>query len=99
METDAYITSMDGARIGLTITSPRTGEHRSRAAILVHGISSDRHEGGLYDQLAGALSAGGFAVLAVDLRGHGLSDGDQTDFSISGAINDVVAVLRHAEKL
>lgn len=40
--------------------------------LLVHGYGE---HGGRYEHLAGALAAGGYAVHAVDLRGHGRSPG------------------------
>jgi alpha-beta hydrolase superfamily lysophospholipase len=46
---------------------------RARAAIaIVHGLGE---HGGRYESIAGRLSAYGFSTFALDLRGHGRSDG------------------------
>jgi pimeloyl-ACP methyl ester carboxylesterase len=52
---------------------PRTGSRQ--AVVLIHGFGSSRaHEfQGRFVELAGALHERGFAVLMIDLRGHGAS--------------------------
>lgn len=64
----------------------QTGE---TAALLVHGITSEKTEGGFYTAIAEQLSAHGVTSLAIDLRSHGESEGEQVDFLMSGAINDI----------
>jgi acylglycerol lipase len=62
--------SRDGVRIHMRSWSPQ-GEPRAVVAIC-HGVNS---HGGQYGWTAEQLTARGFAVVAVDLRGRGKSDG------------------------
>jgi fermentation-respiration switch protein FrsA (DUF1100 family) len=70
---------------GLTLSGwffPHDGD---RAAIVVHGRSSNRIQSDLDDirrgeHIADFFIAHGFAVLLFDLRGHGNSDGDRYSF-------------------
>ncbi len=97
--TQPSLISLDGTRLATALTLPAAGQSPRQSTVLIHGISSDHTEGGLYDDIAAQLSHAGCAVLAIDLRGHGQSDGEQTDFTIGGAITDVLAALHHAETL
>ena len=42
-------------------------------ALFVHGITADRHEWGLFDQIVKSLYDKNIASLAIDYRGHGKS--------------------------
>ena len=46
----------------------------SAAVVVVHGINE---HSGRYARLAGDLTRHGYAVYAMDLRGHGRSEGDR----------------------
>jgi dienelactone hydrolase len=59
------------------------------AVLLVHMLSRSHHE---WDSTAQALSAAGFAVLALDLRGHGGSSGSFAD-GLASMQQDVQAAL------
>lgn len=89
--TSIELASMDGTRLSATLVDPSRPGRGS--CVLVHGISSDKSEGGLYDELASSLAEIGLSVLSLDLRGHGSSEGAQNEFSLSGAANDIVAAL------
>lgn len=61
--------------------------------LLLHGLASNCR---LWDGAAGHLSTLGHDVIALDLRGHGLSDKPDTGYSVpevAGDILDVVGVL------
>ena len=58
-------------------------------ALLLHGITSERTEAGLYTLFAAQLNARGIKTVLLDLRSHGDSSGKQEDFLLSGAINDI----------
>jgi alpha-beta hydrolase superfamily lysophospholipase len=63
------LTSADGRAIpALYSTGPNAGP---RAALLMHGITAEKTETGLYTQLAERLLAQGVSVLSIDLPGHG----------------------------
>jgi len=55
-----------------------------RAVILVHGRDASKQNAisGTIVELGAALHDGGFAVLMIDLRGHGESEGDHYSFGV-----------------
>jgi alpha-beta hydrolase superfamily lysophospholipase len=59
------------------------------AILYVHQLQKSRKD---WDQVASQLAAGGFAGLAIDLRGHGESPGSPQDYS--GMVQDVRAARR-----
>ena len=61
--------------------------------LLVHGLASNAR---VWDGVAGRLAARGFAVYAVDLRGHGESDRPEAGNDTETAAEDVAAL---AERL
>ena len=70
MEADSFITAVDGTR--LRRRSWPAGDHPRAAIAIAHGIGE---HGGRYAWLAGRLNAAGYAVEALDARGHGESGG------------------------
>lgn len=68
-ETVAVHTS-DDLDLAASFFPPRGKSGRAPAVILVHDAGADRHQ---FDRLAETLRKRGFAVLAIDLRGHGES--------------------------
>lgn len=89
MRKQVTLNSLDGTQLAGHLYSPLSSPKRS--ALLIHGISSEKSEGGLYEDLAQELLQCGYSILALDLRSHGESQGDQTEFTISGAIADIQA--------
>jgi pimeloyl-ACP methyl ester carboxylesterase len=67
-----------------------------RVLVLVHGLLMNRH---MYDNLAPAMAARGFRVIAVDLLGHGASDKptDMRAYSMSSFADQVAALVDHLE--
>src|SRR4030042_715479 len=59
----------DGAEIAATFFRPQ-GKARVPAVVLLHQLGSDRHA---WKALAQKLTLNNYAVLAIDLRGHGES--------------------------
>lgn len=57
------------------------------AVLFSHSFLSDRHSGGHFDRLAGHYRTAGYATLAFDYSGHGLSD------------DDIITLDSHAEDL
>ena len=60
-------------------------------AVLLHGLSSNAR---ILDLVAPQLSAAGLAPLAIDLRGHGLSEKPETAYDFATFAGDVSAALR-----
>jgi dipeptidyl aminopeptidase/acylaminoacyl peptidase len=68
----------------------RRGNGRG-ACLLVHGITADRHEWGLFDHLSDALSERSISTLAIDYRGHGTSLLPISSLSLPGVYLDIAA--------
>jgi len=66
--------------------------------ILAHGITVDRHEGGLFDRQAQALNEMGVSTLQIDFRGHGMSELPSQEMTISGEVLDLAAVLESVQQ-
>jgi alpha-beta hydrolase superfamily lysophospholipase len=81
--------SLDGTLLAANVYEPAGPP--VGAALLSHGILSEKTESGLYDQLGDKLARSGILALALDFRGHGESEGDQTAFAIAGILNDLRA--------
>ena len=95
-ETALRIASTDGilldARLTLTDGTP------NGMILLVHGIASEKEEGGLYTRLAAALAGAGFDSLRFDFRGHGQSSGSSVDMTIRGETDDLSAAIACARQ-
>jgi uncharacterized protein len=77
----------DGFVLRSTITEPAPS---SGAVLVAHGITGDRHEDGVLDSLAQALARDAYvASLRFDFRGHGESDGESADMTVSGEVADI----------
>ena len=63
------------------------------AIALVHGLGE---HSGRYERLASRFTDAGFAVWAIDLRGHGKSPGHQGDTRFAPALEDVDALVARA---
>jgi acylglycerol lipase len=69
-----------------------TGAPRGAIA-LVHGLGE---HSGRYEHLAARFADAGFAVWAIDLRGHGKSPGHQGDVRFAPALEDIDALVARA---
>lgn len=70
-----HVTS-DGVTLFLRKWEPKTEIPRKAAMLILHGITA---YSGPYAMIADPLSERGFTVYGLDLRGHGLSDGNRGD--------------------
>ena len=69
-------------------------DHEPRGAVcLVHGLGE---HSGRYSHLAQRFTDQGFAVFALDLRGHGKTSGTRGDLRLPAAISDVGELLDQA---
>jgi len=79
----------DGVTLAATWYEP--SGRPAPAVVLVHMLQKSRRD---WDQLATRMAADGIAVLALDLRGHGESQGSAQDHA--GMVQDVRAARRFA---
>jgi acylglycerol lipase len=91
--TNAEILSKDGTSIHVRTWLPATPPRA--VVVLVHGLKA---HSGLYESPATEMANAGFAVYALDLRGHGKSDGRRLYAqSISDYVDDVRATVKLAK--
>ncbi len=72
------ITTRDNQKLQATFFAPKKKNYRAPAAMLVHGAGEDRSE---LEKIGTTLQKRGFAVLSIDLRGHGASRTEELDWS------------------
>lgn len=82
----------DGLRMAATAVVPTAP---SAVALLLHDAGRNRDQAGLFPQLAAALAERATATLRIDLPGHGASEGQQEELTLSGLLNMISAGLRH----
>ena len=58
------------------------------AALLVHGITVDKEEGGMYERLANNLAEIGCSSLRFSFSGHGRSSGSDTEVNVGSQIEE-----------
>ena len=79
---------------GVTLRTVRWGNLAEASAVplvLIHGLASNAM---LWEGAALEFASLGHAVVAVDLRGHGLSEKPDNGYDMQSVTNDVVGVLR-----
>jgi pimeloyl-ACP methyl ester carboxylesterase len=84
---DIAFSSFDGTALYGTLTRPE--EPAKGVALFVHGITSDRSELGIFDNLSQRLAGMGIASLRFDYRGHGRSHLSSQEISLYGILSDV----------
>ncbi|MHA2066729.1 MAG: alpha/beta hydrolase [Candidatus Thorarchaeota archaeon] len=70
------LVTSDGVSLFIREWAPKIETPRESAVLLLHGLTA---YSGPYAMIAEPLSERGFAVYGLDLRGHGLSDGNRGD--------------------
>jgi dipeptidyl aminopeptidase/acylaminoacyl peptidase len=88
---DITLTTVDG----LEIAGWHIAGTQSKAIIVVHGIDTNRTA---VLPEAESLAQAGYHILLIDLRGHGLSEGNQNSYGYREAL-DVVAAVEYAASL
>ncbi|MGC8627060.1 MAG: lysophospholipase [Acidimicrobiales bacterium] len=74
----------------------RAAVTRAPSVIVVHGFGE---HAGRYEELASALASAGWSTWAVDLRGHGLSEGHRADIEELGLVlGDLDRLTRQAAR-
>jgi len=85
--TEVRIPMADGATLHV---ERRAGRPESVPFLLVHGLASNLR---LWVGVAEELHRYGHTVVAVDQRGHGLSDAPDSRYDIDAAVGDLLAVI------
>ena len=79
---------------GHSLRTIQRGERRTDSPVflLIHGLASNAR---MWDGVGDALQESGYASVAIDLRGHGLSDKPDSGYDFDTVCDDVVGVLDH----
>ena len=86
-------------RISGLLDLPELGEKKKCAiAILLHGIG-DHKSTPFMNTLSAGLLQKGIGTLRIDFNGHGESDGNFTDMTISSEVKDAVAAINYVKQL
>lgn len=88
--------SRDSLKLHGTLTLPANGV--SGLMLMVHGITSDRAEWGIFDMLAKEVAEEGIASLRFDFRGHGQSALDEHLITLSGILSDITSASQELER-
>ena len=88
--------SCDSLKLQGTLTKP-AGSVRG-LMLMVHGITSDRSEWGIFDLLAEEVAKEGVASLRFDFRGHGESELDEKLVTLSGILSDTTSAWQELER-
>jgi len=90
----------DGLTLRSTVHIPDgPAQRRWPVAVFIHGFTSNRLEVPSFVAMARLLADNGIASVRVDLSGHGESDGDFFDVTITGEIAEARAVLRAVREM
>jgi pimeloyl-ACP methyl ester carboxylesterase len=93
---DFKIKTSDGVKIAGTFYESKADN--PAGIVLLHMLNRDRRD---WDSFARALQASGYAVVAIDLRGHGDSDLDWRDFAdkdFRKMVEDVDVAVKYLKK-
>jgi uncharacterized protein len=100
MEEKVYFKTSDGLRLCGILSVPKNPSVSSgqKCVILCHGIAMTKEEDGIFTNLAYKLCESGFAVLRFDFRGHGESEGESVDMTITGERTDLEAAVNFLQE-
>lgn len=91
-EEKIFFKSLDGLNLCGILSFPQ--KPTKKCIILCHGITVDKEEEGVFTQLAKVLCRVGFAVFRFDFRGHGESDGESTEMTVTKEEKDLEAAIK-----
>jgi uncharacterized protein len=87
--------SRDSLKLYGTLTTPASGTEA--IMLMVHGITSNRDEWGIFELLADEVAKEGVASLRFDFRGHGESTLDEQLITLFGILSDVASAGQELE--
>lgn len=96
MDEKIYFKTSDNLTLCGILTTPRI--KTQKCVVLCHGITVDKDEDGIFTKLAKELVDVGFSVFRFDFRGHGESEGNSVDLTISGEEQDLEAAVKLLEE-
>lgn len=76
-------------------TRPEIKKDKYPAIILVHGFGVDKHEKGMFDELAELLAKNEFITFRFDFSGRGESEGDYSKQSITKMKSELTTILNY----
>lgn len=88
----AYFKNKEGLKLVGILETPEA--KTKTCIILCHGATVDKEEGGIFTELSSRLVKAGFSTFRFDFRGHGESEGNSADMTISNQKQDLESVLR-----
>jgi alpha/beta superfamily hydrolase len=91
MQKKVYFESSQGVSLCGILSDPNYGKDRF-AAILCHGFMTGK-DGRTYVRLEQVLNQAGIATLRFDFFGHGESEGDFAEITVSEAVDDVLHAI------
>ena len=89
--------SLNSLKLHGTLTTPAADA--AGLILMVHGITSDRSEWGIFDMVAEEVAKEGIASLRFDFRGHGDSSLKEELITLAGIMSDVTAAWQELERL
>ena len=93
-EPHEVVTTSDG--ITLFLRKWESQSPSNKVVLILHGITA---YSGPYEMFGKAISKAGFTAVGLDLRGHGLSDGNRGDYpSKERLISDLVETISYLKK-
>jgi hypothetical protein len=82
---------------GKNICGNFTDNNSETAVIICHGLGSHKDDTP-YDSLQEKINKMGLAVLSIDLLGHGDSDGEYDDLTLTETIDDIICAKKELHK-
>ena len=98
MDDREFFIEVDGVRLHAKLDFPREKAEKYPVLILEHGFTGHMEETHIR-AVARTAADIGFAVLRIELYGHGQSDGEFRDHTILKWVSEMIGVIDYAEKL
>lgn len=94
-EKDLRIATKSGAKLDATFL--RYCGDEVAGVLLVHGITADKNEGGMYQRLAADLDRTGISTMRFSFSGHGESSGSDLAVNLQSQIEELECAVSNAK--